>query len=73
MDSRLKTAGMTEESTEGPVPWPNAPAPRRLGSRDERRKALKIEHRIRSPRVAALFRRRIEGRLVRKSTVPAGA
>jgi hypothetical protein len=35
MDSRLKTAGMTEESTEGSLPWPNGPAPRRLGSRDD--------------------------------------
>ena len=32
----LETARMTENSTEGWVPWPNAPAPRRLGSRDER-------------------------------------
>ena len=44
-------------------------AERTRPTRDERRKALKIKHRTRSPRVAAVFWRRIEGRLARESTV----
>ena len=58
-----------EESVEKCAPSLDTAAEETRPTRDERRKALRIEPQLRSPRVAALSWRRIEGRFARKSTV----